>query len=54
MNFPCCQFKFLTGFLYNVVAINAAAAIIILLAITFTMNGIAVYFRNKWQKKINW
>lgn len=35
-------------------AINAAAAIIILLAITFTMNGIAVYFRNKWQKKINW
>ena len=35
-------------------AINAAAAIIILLFITFTMNGIAVYFRNKWQKKINW
>ena len=30
---------------------NAAAAIIILLAITFIMNGIAVYFRNKWQKK---
>lgn len=30
---------------------NAAAAIIILLAITFVMNGIAVYFRNKWQKK---
>jgi len=31
---------------------NAAAAIIILLAITFIMNGIAVYFRNKWQKKL--
>ena len=30
---------------------NAAAAIIILLCITFIMNGIAVYFRNKWQKK---
>jgi phosphate transport system permease protein len=30
---------------------NAAAAIIILLFITFIMNGIAVYFRNKWQKK---
>ncbi|MAO01773.1 MAG: phosphate ABC transporter, permease protein PstA [Flavobacteriales bacterium] len=35
-------------------AINAAGAIIILLLITFTMNGIAVYLRNKWQKKINW
>jgi len=31
---------------------NAAAAIIILLLITFVMNGIAVYFRNKWQKKL--
>lgn len=30
---------------------NAAAAIIILLLITFIMNGIAVYFRNKWQNK---
>jgi len=30
---------------------NAAAAIIILLMVTFIMNGIAVYFRNKWQKK---
>ncbi|MFD0835016.1 phosphate ABC transporter permease PstA [Mariniflexile aquimaris] len=30
---------------------NAAAAIIILLLITFVMNGVAVYFRNKWQKK---
>lgn len=32
--------------------INAAAGIIILLSITFMMNGIAVYFRNKWQKKL--
>lgn len=31
---------------------NAAAAIIILLLITFAMNGIAVYFRNRWQKKL--
>ncbi|UII34486.1 phosphate ABC transporter permease PstA [Fulvivirga ulvae] len=34
--------------------INAAAAIIILLLITFIMNGIAIYLRNKWQKKVNW
>lgn len=33
--------------------INAAAAIIILLMITFVMNGIAVYFRNRWQKRLN-
>jgi phosphate transport system permease protein len=33
---------------------NGAAAIIILLIITFAMNGIAVYLRNKWQKKITW
>jgi phosphate transport system permease protein len=33
---------------------NGAAAIIILLIITFIMNGIAVYLRNKWQKKISW
>ena len=32
--------------------INAAAAIIILLLITFIMNGIAVYFRNRWQKRL--
>lgn len=32
--------------------INAAAAIIVLLLITFVMNGIAVFFRNKWQKKL--
>lgn len=35
-------------------AINAAAAIIVLLLITFVMNGIAVYLRNRWQSKINW
>lgn len=34
--------------------INAAAGIIILLGITFLLNGIAVFLRNKWQKKINW
>lgn len=34
--------------------VNGAAAIIILLVITFIMNGIAIYLRNKWQKKINW
>ncbi|HYG41264.1 MAG TPA: phosphate ABC transporter permease PstA [Cytophagales bacterium] len=34
--------------------INAAAAIVVLLIITFTMNAIALYFRNKWQKKVKW
>lgn len=34
--------------------VNAAAAIIIILIITFVMNGIAVYLRNKWEKKISW
>jgi phosphate transport system permease protein len=34
--------------------VNGAAAIIILLLITFAMNGIAVYLRNRWQKKISW
>lgn len=33
---------------------NGAAAIIILLLITFVMNGIAVYLRNRWQKKVTW
>ncbi|MBN2165561.1 MAG: phosphate ABC transporter permease PstA [Marinilabiliaceae bacterium] len=32
--------------------VNAAAAIIILLVITFILNGIAIYLRNKWQKKL--
>ncbi|MFN6944339.1 MAG: phosphate ABC transporter permease PstA [Cytophagaceae bacterium] len=34
--------------------INAASAIIILLFITFIMNGIAVFLRHKWQKKSKW
>jgi len=34
--------------------INAAAAIVILLLLVFFMNGIAVYLRNKAQKKIEW
>jgi phosphate transport system permease protein len=34
--------------------VNATAAIIVLLIITFFMNGIAVYLRNRWQKKIKW
>lgn len=34
--------------------VNAAAAIIVLLIITFAMNGIAIYMRNRWQKKISW
>lgn len=34
--------------------VNAAGAIIILLTITFVMNGIAVYLRNRWQKRISW
>ena len=33
---------------------NATAAIIVLLLITFLMNGIAIYLRNRWQKKIKW
>lgn len=34
--------------------INAAAAIIVLLAITFLLNGIAVYLRYRWQRKLKW
>lgn len=33
---------------------NAAGGIIILLLITFILNGIAVLIRNKWQKKVRW
>ncbi|MCX6182692.1 MAG: phosphate ABC transporter permease PstA [Bacteroidetes bacterium] len=33
---------------------NAAGGIIILLLITFLLNGIAVYLRNRWQKKVKW
>lgn len=35
-------------------AVNAAAAIIVLLVITFLLNGIAVYLRHRSQKKIKW
>jgi phosphate transport system permease protein len=35
-------------------AVNAAAAIIVLLLITFVMNGFAIYLRNRWQKKVKW
>lgn len=35
-------------------AVNAAAAIIILLIITFILNGLAMYLRNRWQKKVKW
>ncbi|MFQ5446257.1 MAG: phosphate ABC transporter permease PstA [Saprospiraceae bacterium] len=34
--------------------VNAAAGIVILLGITFLMNGIAVWLRHRWQKKVNW
>ena len=34
--------------------VNAAAGIIILLLITFLLNGIAIYIRNKWYKKIRY
>jgi phosphate transport system permease protein len=34
--------------------INAAAAIIVLLFITFLLNGIAVYLRNRQQRKVKW
>ena len=34
--------------------VNAAAGIIILLIITFLLNGIAVVLRNRWQKKVKW
>jgi phosphate transport system permease protein len=33
---------------------NAAAGIIILLIFTFLMNGIAIFYRNKMQKKFKW
>jgi phosphate transport system permease protein len=34
--------------------VNAAAAIIVLLFITFLLNGVAVYLRNRQQKKVKW
>jgi phosphate transport system permease protein len=34
--------------------VNAAAGIIVLLLITFVMNGTAVLLRNRWQKNVKW
>ena len=34
--------------------VNAAAGIIILLLVTFLLNGIAIYIRNKWYKKMKY
>lgn len=34
--------------------VNAAAAIVVLLVITFLLNGVAVYLRNRWQKRIRY
>jgi phosphate transport system permease protein len=34
--------------------INSASGIIILLLITFVMNGVAIYLRNRWQKNTKW
>jgi phosphate transport system permease protein len=33
---------------------NAAAGIVVLLLITFLLNGIAIYLRNRWYKKIRY
>jgi phosphate transport system permease protein len=33
---------------------DAAAGIIVLLMITFVMNGLAVWIRHRYQKKIRW
>jgi phosphate transport system permease protein len=58
---PLDEFTVLPMIIFNWVSrpqeeflVNAAAGIIILLLITFLMNGIAVYLRNRWQKKTNW
>ena len=34
--------------------VNAAAGIIVLLLITFLLNGIAIYIRNRWYQKIKY
>jgi len=33
---------------------NASAAIVVLLFITFSLNGVAIFLRNRWQKKVKW
>lgn len=60
-NSPMSEFSVLPIQIFNWISrpqheflVNAAAAIIILLLITFIMNGIAIYLRNRWQKKIKW
>jgi phosphate transport system permease protein len=35
-------------------SVNASAAILVLLFITFAMNGVAVYLRYRFQKKLRW
>lgn len=35
-------------------AVNAAAGIIVLLTITFSLNALAIYMRHRWQKKVKW
>jgi phosphate transport system permease protein len=35
-------------------AINAASAIIVLLLVTFILNGFAMFLRSRWQKKVKW
>lgn len=34
--------------------VSASAGIIVLLFITFVLNGISIYLRNRWQKKVKW
>jgi phosphate transport system permease protein len=34
--------------------INAAAAIIVLLVLVFILNGIAVFIRYRYQRKMKW
>lgn len=54
------QFTVLPMQIYNWVGdreefmVNASGAIVVLLLITFLMNGIAIFIRNRAQKKIKW
>lgn len=34
-------------------AVNAAAGILVLLAITILLNGVAIYWRNRWEKRLS-
>lgn len=58
---PMDQFTVLPIQIYNWVSrpqkefiINASAGIIILLAVTFMLNGIAVWLRHRWSKKVKY